>query len=58
MPTEVKPHMRRRPGETIEQYHARLGRSCYRCGTEIHDRAELNEHEDNCTGPKSGRGAS
>lgn len=44
----LRPHMQRRDGETIEQWHYRLAHSCYRCGDEFADLTVLNLHEDRC----------
>lgn len=44
--TSTRPHMRQRPDETVQQYHQRLSRSCYRCGQQYTDLAELARHED------------
>ncbi|GGJ01502.1 hypothetical protein GCM10011581_43390 [Saccharopolyspora subtropica] len=43
-----KPHMARRPGETVAEWHARLVWSCYVCGQRFErgQRQELNDHED------------
>jgi hypothetical protein len=48
MSNAVKPHMKRRPGETIEQWNHRIAHSCYRCGTYIEHKDVLNQHEDHC----------
>ncbi|MBB5153187.1 hypothetical protein [Saccharopolyspora phatthalungensis] len=43
-----KPHMARRPGETVADWRARLAWSCYACGKRFEhgQRQELNDHED------------
>lgn len=44
----LRPHMERRPGETTTEWHSRLHRSCFKCGEEIHNKQERNEHENEC----------
>lgn len=46
-----KPHMERRPGETVTEWRARLTWSCYLCGRQFEpgQRQALNDHEDTHT---------
>lgn len=46
----VKPHMQRRPGETLDEWRSRLAHSCYRCGTRYADKTMLDVHEQHCQG--------
>ncbi|MGI8313183.1 hypothetical protein [Saccharopolyspora hattusasensis] len=48
-PEARKPWMKRRSGETVEQYHARLSHTCYACGEQYADLTVLNLHEDTHT---------
>jgi hypothetical protein len=47
--TPKKPWMRKRPGETDEQYDWRIAHSCYNCGAVIVDSRALDAHEDECS---------
>ncbi|RCW46941.1 hypothetical protein DFQ14_101281 [Halopolyspora algeriensis] len=51
-----KPHMRQRPGESVEQWRDRLAHSCYRCGWYEPHTAVLDTHEQTCDGaPQKGQ---
>lgn len=45
---ELKPWMNQRDGESTWDTYTRLYRSCYKCGIEMDNKAELNAHEDTC----------
>lgn len=44
----MKAWMRRRDGETVQQFHNRLNRTCYACGHESATVDACNAHEENC----------
>lgn len=44
--TATRPHMKRREGETEDQWLHRLAHSCYRCGHYEADLHVLRDHED------------
>ncbi len=47
--SERRPWLKRRDGETQEDYDHRTSHSCYNCGQYISDREALNRHEDECS---------
>jgi len=46
--------MKRRPGETVQQWNDRTNRTCYSCGHEFATIAQCDRHEDSKHGGSGG----